>query len=581
MAKKIGFTDEPAIKDEFDIKQYVQGLGAFIKECEMPMTIAVQGDWGSGKTSIMNLVNAELRDSVISVWFNTWKFSQFDMEDNLAIIFLTYLTTELEKYGGDSFFKEFIGFLKTSGKKGIQFIGDVTEQVIGSSVVKSTINDFLNISAIEAIDKLKESFQKSVDEIYKKNGNKRIVFFIDDLDRLQPVRAVELLEVLKIFLDCNNCVFVLAIDYEVVSQGIKEKYNNSLDERKSRKFFEKIIQVPFKMPVAHYNIDGYIQNRLKDLDIKNDRYIKDYISLIRTSIGCNPRAMKRTFNAYKLLSKVYVSNNEIEEVKVLIFGSLCMQLTYEDVYNYIVGHLYDNEDGYEDLLIDEEFFNAVIEDRVGSLEKNTEFIALLNNSKEYNGKEVFEFLKSFANAIKQESEQVKTEHIERLKEVFQKTSVTSTGNGIVGRGARKDKKYDAVFKKVTINSLINKEVKSFNSCKVEWYSINGRVVDCTDRKVAFSEILTDVLEYAYANATDMFNQKRNEAIESEKSVYQNLFCPERTSNPSYYNEITENKYKISLHSSNDAKIRQIYSLYNDIGLDTNCIELSIKEAHNA
>ena len=75
------------------------------------MTIAVQGDWGSGKTSFMNLVNAELNKSVISVWFNTWKFSQFNMEDNLAIIFLTYLTNELEKFGGDSFFKDIFGYI--------------------------------------------------------------------------------------------------------------------------------------------------------------------------------------------------------------------------------------------------------------------------------------------------------------------------------------------------------------------------------------------------------------------------------------------------------------------------------------
>ena len=75
------------------------------------MTIAVQGDWGSGKTSIMNLVNAELNKSAISVWFNTWKFSQFNMEDNIAIIFLTYLTNELEKFCGDSFFKDIFGYI--------------------------------------------------------------------------------------------------------------------------------------------------------------------------------------------------------------------------------------------------------------------------------------------------------------------------------------------------------------------------------------------------------------------------------------------------------------------------------------
>lgn len=46
-----------------------------------------------------------------------------------------------------------------------------------------------------------------MNEISQAYGGKRIVFYIDDLDRLQPLRAVELLEVLKIFLDCEKCVY--------------------------------------------------------------------------------------------------------------------------------------------------------------------------------------------------------------------------------------------------------------------------------------------------------------------------------------------------------------------------------------
>lgn len=141
------------------------------------------------------------------------------------------------------------------------------------------------------------------------------------------------MKLLKIFLDCEKCVFVLAIDYEVVSQGIKEKYKNNLDERKSRKFFEKIIQVPFKMPVAHYNIDKYIGAALNKLGINEKKYGQYCANLIRTSIGYNPRAMKRTFNAYLLLNKVHSGKQEItsEFDKLLLFGSLCMQLIYEDI----------------------------------------------------------------------------------------------------------------------------------------------------------------------------------------------------------------------------------------------------------
>lgn len=62
------------------------------------------------------------------------------------------------------------------------------------------------------------------------------MIFVDDLDRLVPSKAVELLEVLKLFLDCKQCVFVLAIDYEVVIRGAIKKYGfASYNSEKSMK----------------------------------------------------------------------------------------------------------------------------------------------------------------------------------------------------------------------------------------------------------------------------------------------------------------------------------------------------------
>ena len=62
-------------------------LCSFIRSCETPMTISIQGDWGSGKTSMMNMMNmmkSNLQGAVWPIWFNTWQFSQFDMGNSLA-----------------------------------------------------------------------------------------------------------------------------------------------------------------------------------------------------------------------------------------------------------------------------------------------------------------------------------------------------------------------------------------------------------------------------------------------------------------------------------------------------------------
>ena len=92
----IGNTDTPISSfgmDEFQIEPYITGVAEFIEECETPMTIAVQGDWGCGKTSMMNMIQDYLgkRGTIIKIWFNTWQFSQFNMDDQLAVTFLKYL----------------------------------------------------------------------------------------------------------------------------------------------------------------------------------------------------------------------------------------------------------------------------------------------------------------------------------------------------------------------------------------------------------------------------------------------------------------------------------------------------------
>lgn len=58
----------------------------------------------------------------------------------------------------------------------------------------------------QAISDLKEQFQQAVNAKLAESGKDLLVIFIDDLDRLYPGKAVELLEILKLFLDCDRCV---------------------------------------------------------------------------------------------------------------------------------------------------------------------------------------------------------------------------------------------------------------------------------------------------------------------------------------------------------------------------------------
>ncbi|MFU2164758.1 P-loop NTPase fold protein [Streptococcus pluranimalium] len=93
------FSDSPTHNDEFNIENDIQGLTKFISNCETPLTIAIQGDWGTGKTSIMYQIEKNLKDTsgrIKTIFFNTWQYSQFKMENDLAVSLITDLINQLE-----------------------------------------------------------------------------------------------------------------------------------------------------------------------------------------------------------------------------------------------------------------------------------------------------------------------------------------------------------------------------------------------------------------------------------------------------------------------------------------------------
>ena len=351
-----GFTDRAAEEDLFKIEQYTDGLSEFIKICNTPMTISIQGSWGTGKTSIMNFIEHNLSASgnIEIVKFNTWQFSQFNMEDQLAISFITNMIKQMKLNHEES---QKLQKMTTSikglfSKVGPSVVGTLVEKISAGTVkadnVKGLIDALIangNDDIATAISDLKEEFEKCIRTSLAKNNKNRIVFFVDDLDRLEPRKAVELLEVMKLFFDVENCIFVLAIDYDVVIKGVTDKYGRFFkDEKenleKGKSFFDKIIQVPFKMPVGKYNINNYVKRCFADIGVPcNDEELKKYVDLINCSVGNNPRSMKRLFNAFLLVTKI-VPQEQLEKnkSKQLLFAVLCMQYSYESFYNYVLSN---------------------------------------------------------------------------------------------------------------------------------------------------------------------------------------------------------------------------------------------------
>lgn len=379
MGNYIGITDSPADQDEFGIGHYIDGLCEFILNCDTPITISIQGSWGSGKTSIMKMVQNRIEDKVLPVFFNTWQFSQFDLGNDLPISMIRFFLEEIgaqqdKLYKALNFMGSMSAMIANAAVKTVS--GGAVEGVFGNPLGNKGDSD-----PAHTIKDLHDNLQKHVQEACEKTKKDRIVVFVDDLDRLMPGKAMELLEVLKIFFDCKRCVFVLAIDYDVVIRGAAEKYGFKLNDKspeglkeaeKGRAFFDKIIQVPFKMPVVEYDISKYMEEGLKKINVHpNEEDMSTYQNLCTYSVGTNPRGLKRILNAFLLLNTMRAAkaeNMEDSKQQLILFALLCLQQYKEAIYNLIVRVNRDIDDDDATEMI--ELFTRLLKDEDAALHLN-------------------------------------------------------------------------------------------------------------------------------------------------------------------------------------------------------------------
>ena len=279
IAYKSSVIDLPRKKEEVDlfgIQKYQDALVEFIQHSETPITIALQGEWGSGKTSLMNMIEDELchKGEFYRVWINSWQYSLMKSPEETILKILEGMIEQIlsisEENEGKS---EAVKKLKATFRKlaigGGKFLAKQVVDKIGGNT--EIVDDFFSGSNSEGaeITQLKKEIQKLIIEIVSdpKNPNTGFIFFIDDLDRIDPPVAVQILELLKNIFDLDNCVFVLAIDYDVVIKGLEPKFGKLTDknEREFRSFFDKIIQMPFSMPVSSYTIEKFLLDALKKI----------------------------------------------------------------------------------------------------------------------------------------------------------------------------------------------------------------------------------------------------------------------------------------------------------------------------
>src|SRR5579863_1535926 len=108
-------SDQPSADDKLGFRPYVQAIADFLMNqgTRPPLTLSVEGYWGSGKSSFMKQLQVEVETKgARTVWFNAWRY---DKEESMLAAFAVALTSELGRH--QSFTERLVAYTKLQQKR--------------------------------------------------------------------------------------------------------------------------------------------------------------------------------------------------------------------------------------------------------------------------------------------------------------------------------------------------------------------------------------------------------------------------------------------------------------------------------
>lgn len=289
------------------------------KSSKDAFSIGIIGKWGTGKTTFMNSLEEKLKiekDHIIQMKFNPWVSLS---SENISSIFFSELSEKLSEYD-DALKRQMLSYSK--------------ELLQSANSSFPLLNTITNLSLVEK--SVKEKFDHINDRI--KNLRKKIVIYIDDVDRLHNNEIIEVLRIIRNNANFDNTFFIVAYDKKYITDAIR---NCSIPNAET--YLEKIFQLEYYLPL--YNdkdfFKSYLLKELKKSLSENDKnnleelinykrptlYDTEFIPLIENYI-LSFRDINRFMNIF-LLNYHKIKNN----IYLPDYIAICIiKLKYPELY---------------------------------------------------------------------------------------------------------------------------------------------------------------------------------------------------------------------------------------------------------
>ena len=296
------FNDKPIKapeEDKFGFKALAEAIAASIAKMTAPdgTVIAVNGPWGSGKSSLINLVwhhlanppeNKDLNLKIVD--FKCWWFRG---EEALTIAFFRELCSAMEPDEQET--------KKAISELGAQLLASPLAGAMTNLVAPTMGPVFMEcIASFIKQDETVEKLHKKICDKLQNDSN-RYLIIIDDVDRLSPDEAILIFRLVKSVGGLPNVIYLLAYDRQLAEKIVTKFYPSE-----GPHYLEKIVQASFDLPKpSRVSLEKEFLSRLHDSMIEEKGFVDtDYFRSLFTQMILpeikTPRDLLRILNPLKV-----------------------------------------------------------------------------------------------------------------------------------------------------------------------------------------------------------------------------------------------------------------------------------------
>ena len=313
---------DPFENDLLGRKESIEALTRLLGSIEGPCVLAVDGGWGTGKTTFLSMWKQHMRNQGFPiVELNAW---ETDFSEDALVALTAELTDGLAQYIPEN--KIDINRIRNYAAKILVAMGSNAIKAATQGLVDPT-NITTNSGrepdaesrmrrhrdAQEYITAFRKSLQHAASTLRQTTRDLPLVVAIDELDRCRPLYAIELLEIAKHLFAVDGIVFVLATNRPALAHSVKAVYGNEFDaDGYLRRFFDIDFHLPepkrldfirgllLSTQIADYFLDSPPRGHIREGGF-TEQFLVDSLSLPRLSMRDVAQSIHRFVLAFGLL----------------------------------------------------------------------------------------------------------------------------------------------------------------------------------------------------------------------------------------------------------------------------------------